>query len=733
MKEPEDETVLVNPWWEKTRGHAFQSSEMDEEALHAEEAWLKYEDICDDDRITDMRSIMKVLMKSNCTESDWRSIDVGPTMKELYDCEHLMQYMTDIETKLPDVSVCDSTFVIKSWQCLTRYFQNIELVSKTLSNILSITKTVSRCNAKDSPVDISVYLGAILSMGLDKTDNKDFEDCFKKLIDILSEVSSSYEKKSKSFWTNMDYNCPYSADMLAALIILLPKIVNHFEYPGEQFDDLTVFFRKFLKDVSENCNSPSQTSIINHLKQGFTEKLLKLIKDLSHNKHCPQSFEGLLDCDLFLLKIDDNPEEYCSILPDLFFFLSKKDTALTTGEGVPYKRVVLVIENLIETSINDCSKPKFALYDESLDYLLQAISANEEICDHLASMIVDLIKALRSSICNDDCESKQLLNSRLQELATKIEPLIDIRNKKTCLSYSRLYCFSISSRFHNNRKTESSSVWFTNGDVMMFFTLMKITISMLNSDSKDLNPHGDPLLKQLVNPPFLSVTQLEEELSNSTSSLTEIVTNNFPELVSQFLEPYSTDYLLLVTKILVKVMDKVDDFHETRWEQVRSILSSFYKNFSGYDHYIIIRSTRLVFMWKLFQMDLNNAFVTSLIMYDCKDDEADKISITGINALSSKEIKCKVQGKFFATIVRDLKQLLLEYGHNLDSFEDSKTCLEEITSVLAEMGQRYLEENHRVMLKELVHVAIDISYVHSECNRVISENIDSFIQNIYLA
>ena len=136
MKEPEDETVLVNPWWEKTRGHAFQSSEMDEEALQAEEAWLKYEDICDDDRITDMRSIMKVLMKSNCTESDWRSIDVGPTMEELYDCEHLMQYMTDIETKLPDVSVCDRMFVIKSWQCLTRYFQNAELVSKTLSNIL---------------------------------------------------------------------------------------------------------------------------------------------------------------------------------------------------------------------------------------------------------------------------------------------------------------------------------------------------------------------------------------------------------------------------------------------------------------------------------------------------------------------------------------------------------------------------------------------------------------------
>ena len=306
-------------------------------------------------------------------------------------------------------------------------------------------------------MDISVYLGAILSMGLDKTDDQDFEDCFKKLIEILSEVSSLYEKKSKSFWS-MDYNyCPYSADTLVALIILLPKIAHHFEYPSEQFDDLTVFFRKFLKDVSENCNSPSQATIINNLKQGFTEKLLKLIKDLSLNKHCPQSFEGLLDCVLLLLKIDVNPEEYCSILPDLFFFLRKKNTALTTGEGVSYKRVVLVIENLIETSINDCSKPKFALYDESLDYLLQAISANEEICDHLASMIVDLIKALRSSICNDDCESKQLLNSRLQELATKIEPLIDIRNKKTCLSYSQLYCFSISSRLPENKCTESSS------------------------------------------------------------------------------------------------------------------------------------------------------------------------------------------------------------------------------------------------------------------------------------
>ena len=267
---------------------------------------------------------------------------------------------------------------------------------------------------------------------------------------------------------------------------------------------------------------------------------------------------------------------------------------------------------------------------------------------------------------------------------------------------------------------------------MTFFTLMKITISMLNGDSKDLNPHGDPLLKQLVNPPFLSVTQLEEELSSSTSSLTEIVTNNFPELASHFLEPYSTDYLLFVTKILVKVMDKVDDFHETRWEQVRSILSSFYKNFSGYDHNIIIRSTRLVFMWKLFQMDLNNAFVSSLIMYDCKDDEADKISITGIDALSSKEIMCKVQGKFFATIFRELKQLLLG-NHGLDSFEDSKTCLEEITGVLAEMGQRCLEEHHRAMLKELVHVALDISNVHSECNRVISENINSFIRNIHLA
>ena len=153
MKDTKEETVLVNPWLDNTGDHAFNSSEMDDEApeLEAGEAWLKYDftDICDDDRITDMRSMMKMLMKPNCTESDWRSIDVGPTMEELYDCEHLMQYMTDIERKLPDVSVCDSTFVSKSWQCLTRYFHNVELVSKTLSNILSITKTVSRSNAKD--------------------------------------------------------------------------------------------------------------------------------------------------------------------------------------------------------------------------------------------------------------------------------------------------------------------------------------------------------------------------------------------------------------------------------------------------------------------------------------------------------------------------------------------------------------------------------------------------------
>ena len=585
--------------------------------------------------------------------------------------------------------------------------------------------------ATDSLVDISVYLGAILSMGLDKTDDKDFEDCFKKLIDILSEVSSSYKENSKSFWTMfMDFDCPYSADMLAALIILLPKIVHHFEYPSEQFDDLTVFFRKFLKDVSENCNSPTRASIIDNLKQGFTEKLLKLIKKIAKNNRYPQSFEGLFDCVLFLLKIDANPEEYLSILPDLCFLLSNKNPALTTGEGVAEK-VVSVINVLIETSMNDSNELNFALYDESLDYLLQGISVNEEICHHLTSMIIDLIKALRSSICNDDCDSKHLLNSRLQELATKIEPLIDIRNKKTCLRYSQLYCFAISSRLPENRKTESFSTWLTSGDVMTFFTLLKITMSMLNSDGNDLNPHEDPLLKQLINYPFLSATQLEEESLNSMSSLTEIVTNNLPELASQFLEPYSAEYLLFVTKILIKIMDKVDDFYETRWEQLRSLMKSLY--FSGFDDNAhAIRATRLVFMWKLFQMDLNSAFVSSLIMYDCKDDEAGGISLTGIDAPFPREIMCEVQGKFFAKIFRDLKQLLLEY-HGLDSFEDSKTCLEEITYVLAEMGQRCLEEHHRAMLKELVHVALDISEVPSECNRVISENINSFIRNIYLA
>ncbi|KAL5264891.1 hypothetical protein ACHWQZ_G005843 [Mnemiopsis leidyi] len=715
-------------------------SETDLEEL----AWLKYENICDEICMRDMTSTIKIMIKSDSTVMDWNCLELVPMIETFHDCKHLMQYMLELETNLKDFSVrnLDSTFVNNSWQCLTRNFRNVELVSKTLSNILSVTKLASHDDRQECP-DISVFLAAVLSIGLHQANDKEFgpevEDCLQKVILILSEISSVYDKKSKAFWS-MDYNCPYSANTMVSFIILLPKIVPHFEYRCEKIEDLLTIFRKCLKDVSENYNSSSQASVISHLsKQGFIRKLLHFIKDFTRGnlEHCPYShFERLIDCVLFLLKSGFNSKEFLPILPDLCFLLSKTNISLEASQVVSDKSIILVINVLIERAIDDCSNniDSKLTCEESFDNLLESLKVNGEICHHIAGMITGLIKALKTWNLNNICESKtdqSLLNSRLHKLAMKVESLIDLNigSQKSSLSLFQLYSFSISSRLPDHKSTESSSTWSANDDVMMFFTLLKISMILLNR--KDLIPQRDPLLNLLVNKPFLSVTQLEGELSKSMSCLTEIVTNNLPELASQFKGPYSPDYLLFVTKIMVLMMDVMDDLFDPRWDQVRSIMSSFYKELSGNDD-IAIRTTRLVFMWKLFQMDLNNTFVSSLIMYDCKNEDADEICLTDLNDSLSQEMVHKVREIFFSKIVQDLKQLLKENHSKSSEDEIIIQCLTKISGFMAKMSQSCLAKHQFAMLGELVYTALDISDVYSECNKVISENVDTFIRNIYL-
>ena len=653
----------------------------------------------------------------------------------------LQTYMSNLKEDLFSGSeekldrINSGSFVGMCCHALVRNWRCVNLKNAALTNVYLVAQSANNSVHIRSLVNRDVLLASILSMSYPIAQGFQFspeiEYGLKTVLSIIYETENWNSGNSGSFT---------DPDILEAFMIVMPRIFDYLNHQSEYLEEASFIMRNMLVDLQVYDRGSRELVIYRLAKHGFINETLDYfhqypycrgeMADCCHLKRFTECLNLLLKLNF---KLDD--ESLLPMVHELVNVLSCTNISVL-GNGYEDSNVVLfVINNLIEnienTAINQMGK-------EFFDNLIESLNVNREIMSEITQTTVKAMKKLQPiglslSPSNHEYLNRSLVYSTLKHISMKIEALLDPREKALSVNYCKLYCVSVSTRNPEEKDKESNS---RDNDLLMFLTNMKLFMIILNSEDLGDFDSTDECVTSFVRYPYTVVEQMREK-SNGVEfkSMVKIIEDNLPDIAAMFEGQCRMEYTHFVTLLVLSALDEIDDFLSSRWEQIRYTMFSYYVNIT-HCHNNQVHSTRLLFMWKLFNLSIHGensgaheqhsgGFVSDLILFELYERDPD----TDLESCSIVEI-CEL---FYGYIVHDIQRVLRDPSllHCVNSHAEPVLHVVEITELMVDMALNICWDYQVTLLGDIVPSALDVTSEY-RCNFKLRENVDKFIRNLYI-
>ena len=636
------------------------------------------------------------------------------------------------------------------------YWKSQGVVKLAIGIALSVTG-IGTNEVKHELLNRSIILSAAVSASLQKeflAHSREIDDMLEKVFMLL--YMHDYHN---------DQGATYDYKIIEPIMTLVPYVCQLLETRSQKMSE-SIFYVlfKLLHTMFRCYDKKSNAIVLGWLsKHGYTLFLFEYIRKYTIATSVDLTLKLLIDTALYMMDDFKSKDVCLSLIPKLLLFLNLKDVpSLGDQSAIYYKHTTESIVQILQRTISnlnlDCAK--VLLYESAfLETLADALVNNRRyvmILDPLTLLIAQAVVKIIFPIMDDSQSSqfyKDLSKNALKNVCNKLKTQIITPLCIHTINASKLFfsCRLLMYQYFTNALDSPNDE--TLGFMIKALAVMCHTVNnnldYVFNDGRSAKMHSylcsnTNLVKSFLEMVDTSAYHVKAGAYSWTRrKLQKIVKDELPDIMSDFIGIHGNIQFHLtevITRLVLQFLDSVEDFFTPRWELVHYLMGQYYKiaSLMQKDNGRVY-ATKLIFMWRLLDMDKSKKLVSSILQYEvgvreCTDDAQlsmlEKTFLRAEVSFGSHEATAweQNQEKYFLYLVRDLRSVLED-----TSIINHQNCRHDInwaTFVLVELAKDTKDPSRIKSLKDVVFCALDFA-AEQESNQMKSD-VNDFIVHLYM-